>query len=192
VEIDFSVAKADRETFARIHEQHSEWLRRFALRFVGRRTDRAEELCQIAFTKIVERADRCDAGRDGELAGYLRRIVRNEVISEWRRNRPAALRAAAEDKERGRGVSSEPADRRCSPLQVLIEAERRAVVRSALALLPEQLRGMLRRRYWDGKTVSEIAEEFALSVPLVKKRLMQARQQLAVALGQGWQGVSGP
>ncbi len=56
------------------------------------------------------------------------------------------------------------------------------VIRQALAQLPKEDRYIIERRFWDGATERELAEELGISQPAIHKRLKQIIEQLRAML----------
>ena len=70
-------------------------------------------------------------------------------------------------------------DHEVTPLVLAIQSERRRSVRSGFEELRLLDREALNAYYLEGKTVAEIAEEFAAPVGTIKRRLHVARKRLA-------------
>jgi RNA polymerase sigma-70 factor (ECF subfamily) len=132
---------------------------------------RAEDLCQEAFLRLLEREEEVDRSRS--LRPLILTIVRNLFVSETRRPVLRALDGGPEPRDRAAVGPDEAASRR----------EEIDAVRRALAELPPDWRAALYLR--DGLDLSyrEVGEVLDKSVDVVRVTLHRARRRVRGLLG---------
>ncbi len=126
----------------------------------------AEDVQQQVFAEVWRRASEFDPAR-GTLLSWVLTIAKSRALDHRRRrsDQPmedetlAALGGASEDRA----------------FDDLIE---RALVGEALATLPEQERELLRLRFWQGLSQSEIAEQTGVPLGTVKSRMTAGLRRL--------------
>ncbi|MEM7166497.1 MAG: sigma-70 family RNA polymerase sigma factor [Planctomycetota bacterium] len=160
-----------REAFARALE---DWPRvyGFASTLV-RDSASAEDLCQGAYTRLLERAATVDCSRS--LLPLLLKIVRNLAVSEYRRRRPESLADPAA------GLVDAQAD---DPSVVAERHERSATLHDALERLPGNWGAAVYLK--DGLAFSyrEIGEVLEASEDTVRTMLHRARLRLSTLLSE--------
>lgn len=104
----------------------------------------------------------------GTLAAFLAAIARNRAISRYRRDR-ARRQAALPAEQSDGGEEMERVDAR-------LDLER------AMAQLKPEDAEIIRMKYYDGKTVKEIAEDLGLPYETVKKRHQRSLGKLKILL----------
>lgn len=136
-------------------------------RFLRRRLDdaaTAKDLAQRTFLACVE------AGRQlAPTAGvrvYVLGIARNIMLHHFRERRTVPPAAGERD------ASS------ITPSRAVARTEERAIVRSALATLPEPFRVVLELHYWDELSVAEIAALLEAPTGTIKWRMHRGRDLL--------------
>lgn len=141
--------------------------------------DGAVDLAQETFLRVYRAAGRYQTTH--AFSTYIYRIATNLAISELRkrkRRRVVSLTGllASSDGEETRDFDA-PDER---PLQdvSLVEAERRAVIKRAIATLPDRYRAPLVLRDVEGKSYDEIASILQTSEGTVKSRINRARNFL--------------
>jgi len=141
--------------------------------------DRAVDLAQETFVRVWVNAGRYQATYS--FSTYIYKIAHNLAISELRKRKRRRLVSltgllSSHDGEEARDFN--PPDER--PLQDvdLVDAERRAVVKRAIATLPERYRAPLVLRDVEGKSYDEIAHILCTSEGTVKSRINRARNFL--------------
>ncbi len=127
----------------------------------------AEDVLQIALTRLWTIADRFDPAR-GSVEGWFRRIVVNLCLDRRRSMRlvvpldqAAAVPAAGPD-----------------PLETAIAGDRKARLAAAMAHLAPRQRAALAMFHGDGLTMAEIAEALETSAKAVEGLLGRARIEL--------------
>ncbi len=148
--------------FQQMVEACSPLLYRLAYSYCLNRAD-AEDVVQEVFLTYLQRQPECDGPE--KLRAWLMTATANKcknlLQSGWRRKT-----LPLED------VHASP-DHRDEVLEV----------RSALAKLPPNLRGVVHLFYFEGMPARQIAEMLGLSETAVRSRLFQARKQLKSILG---------
>jgi RNA polymerase sigma factor (sigma-70 family) len=127
----------------------------------------AEDAVQNAFVRALGSLG--DLRDDRAFAGWFRQIVRSECHRITRRGGHEAL-------------PEEVASDRVAPDDVMALAEKRALVREALALLPRAGRETAELFYLEGKTCMEVAQALGVPEGTVKRRLHDARARLGEML----------
>lgn len=158
------VAAGDERALGALYDRMAPVAYGLALRIIGD-ADGAEDTVQEAFLRVWRRADRYEVDR-GAPRPWLLRLVRNVAIDHLR-SRGARARAEL----RG-GVHEHehlPAPER--PEDLLLQKERRDVVRAALEALPAEQRRMIEIAYFEGLTHAQIAERERTPLGTVKTRI---------------------
>jgi RNA polymerase sigma-70 factor (ECF subfamily) len=141
-----------------------------------------EDLAQETLVSVW----RCRARFRGEsgLLTWVLAIARNKARDYRRRKARAGAATAA---------ARELADLDTRPVteSALESDEMRREVRRALSALPEELRALLIRRYFEGQGVRAIAEELGEGEKTLEARLHRAREQLRAELMKGGDHVEG-
>lgn len=125
----------------------------------------AQDLLQGALVKVADRWGRL---REGRPDAYARRILYNDAVSAWRRNRRVEPRATVPE--------------RAAPDQVHDWVEGAAVRQALMALTPKQ-RAVLVLRYYEDLSEAEIAETVGVGTGTVKSQAHVALRRLREALG---------
>jgi RNA polymerase sigma factor (sigma-70 family) len=176
------VRRGDEAGAARLFERWSTPLLRFTGRMLGDRAE-AEEVTQDVFLKVIARAGQYD-GR-ASVASWLFAIAANACRDRLRRSarRPnVSLDAVAEVPQ-----PDVPADLR------LVQRQRRAAVRRALARLSEEQREVILLARYHGLPYAEIARALSISEGAVKTRVFRAMETLKSLFSEGeapWNAAS--
>src|SRR5713101_4613317 len=141
--------------------------------------DGAVDLAQETFVRVYKAADRYQ--RTYAFSTYIYRIATNLAISELRKRKRRRLVSLTGLLTSGEG--QEPRDFDAPderPLQdiSLVDSERRAVIKRAIATLPDKYRAPLVLRDVEGKSYDEIAAILQTSEGTVKSRINRARNFL--------------
>jgi RNA polymerase sigma-70 factor (ECF subfamily) len=129
--------------------------------------DVAQEVFLHGFRKLAQLRDpRC-------FGGWLRRTAIRLAV-----NRATRLRVGRRFEEGQAGAATAP-----GPLEVLLQAERRAAVWHGLRRLRPVDRQTLLAFYFQGQSVQEMARLSDVSVGTIKSRLYTARTRLGEQLG---------
>ena len=171
---DAGLDPADQERFRRLVLPHMDSAYNFA-RFLCRDASLAEDLVQDAFM----RAFRGFRGFRGENSrAWLFAIVRSSHLT-WARSQGARLQAVPAD------IEQTPAEDD-TPEAALLRQGEVAIVRTAIAALPEPFRETLVLRELEELSYREIAEVTSAPIGTVMSRLARARQMLLAALPPPW------
>jgi RNA polymerase sigma-70 factor (ECF subfamily) len=141
--------------------------------------DGAVDLAQETFLRVYRAAGRYQTTH--AFSTYIYRIATNLAISELRKRKRRRLVSltgllASSDGQETRDFDA-PDER---PLQdvSLVDSERRAVIKRAIATLPDKYRAPLVLRDVEGKSYDEIASILQTSEGTVKSRINRARNFL--------------
>ncbi|MBC7504357.1 MAG: sigma-70 family RNA polymerase sigma factor [Sandarakinorhabdus sp.] len=132
----------------------------------------AEDVVQLALTRLWNLADRYDPAR-GSVEGWFRRIVVNLCLDRRRSLRPVVPIDLVAD------MASDAPD----PLAAAIAAGRHARLNAAMAQLLPRQRAALAMFHGDGLTMAEIAEAMETTPKAVEGLLGRARIELKTLIG---------
>jgi RNA polymerase sigma-70 factor (ECF subfamily) len=176
------VRLGDESGAARLFQRWSVPLLRFTGRMLGNASE-AEEVTQDVFLKVIVRAGQYD-GR-ASVASWLFAIAANacrDRLRQGARRQKVSLDSVAE--AAGPDV---PVDVR------LVERQRRASVRRALAHLSDEQREVLVLARYHGLPYAEIARSLSISEGAVKTRIFRAMETLKSVFSEGdspWNAAS--
>jgi len=143
-----------------------------AYKFVGKH-DEAEDLAQDIFLKIFKSLDTFD--RRANFQTWLISVSRNLCIDHYR-----SVRKERETIDRDVDANElAPASRDEGPMAALEQRDRVALLRQALAALPETLRTAVLMRDIQELSYQEIADKLRLPEGTVKSRINRGRTELA-------------
>jgi len=164
-----ATATRDIRAFKQLYDHSAPILRAMALRWVDASTP-ADDVLQLAYTRIWEKADRFDRSAGGALAWMLR-ICRNIAIDEVRRNRSMQANDS--------WAITESADGSAGDNDILIDLRS-----SWMKLSPDQA-DALTRHYLHGFSHDELARQLHLPLGTVKSRIRRALSSLRGSLSGG-------
>ena len=173
------VREGDAEAFACLIERHKDPLVNYLTRIGGCR-ERAEDVAQDTFVRLLERSDRYV--EQGMLRPYLYRIATNLVRSHqrreqrWRLLRPKWIA--------GNGTRAEPAQE-----EAVQRRELGSVLTEALAQLPLKYRLPLVLRDVEDWSYADIARSLNCKPGTVKSRIFRGREMLRGLVEPHWNGV---
>lgn len=158
------VAAGDPAAARAVVDRHLPGLVAFAWRMVGDGSA-AEDVAQDAMLKLWRQAPRWKP--KAQIGTWLRRVAYNRCIDLHRRARPGDDIAglALEDPAPG-------------PARTLLAAEISAIVRAAMADLPERQRAAIAMVHFDGMNNGETAAALEVSVEAVESLLARGRRGL--------------
>ena len=143
-----------------------------AYKFVGRH-DEAEDLAQDIFLKVFKSLDTFD--RRANFQTWLISVSRNLCIDHYR-----SVRKERETINRDVNASElSPASPNEGPAAAIEQRDRVALLRQALAALPESLRTAVLMRDIQERSYQEIADALRLPEGTVKSRINRGRAELA-------------
>ena len=170
-----------------VFEAEQRPLLRYAFGLVGRR-EVAEELVQDAFMRLHQHWGEVQQPR-----AWLFRCVRNRAFNHLRDNKRETLTSPdAPDTFLGTDLDPKRGGGQEAPDDVLGRLEAAGMLHVLVEELDERDREMLRMKYVEGSTYSEIAEKIDTSVGNVGWRLHHVLKDLADALRRsGVEGAQG-
>jgi RNA polymerase sigma-70 factor (ECF subfamily) len=164
-----ATASRDIRAFKQLYDQSSPVLRATVRRWVDATTP-ADDVLQLAYTRIWEKADRFDRSAGGALAWMLR-ICRNVAIDEVRRNRSMQANDS--------WAIVDSAEEQTGDSDLLID------LRSCWMKLPPDQADALTRHYFHGFSHDELARQLRLPLGTVKSRIRRALISLRGSLSGG-------
>jgi RNA polymerase sigma-70 factor (ECF subfamily) len=169
--------RGDTVAFDRLVEQHGQWVYNLAYRMVGDR-DEAHDIAQEAFVRAFTAIK--NFRRGSSFSTWLYRVTTNACLDEIkrRRRRPTPASGLQTDDQ----PSADPPDPRPDAAEQVEAAERRDIVRRAIAALPVHHRLTIVLYELQGCSYEEVAEITNTNVGTVKSRLNRARLALKEAL----------
>ena len=159
-----AASEGDMEAFEELVRRHSDRAYRVALTFLGDE-QKAEDLAQEAFLKILEAAD--SYRPTASFTTYLYRVVANACLDYRKKKRPTSS-AQLPDRE----------DHADGPPEELARRGRRDAVRRAINSLPERQRMALVLQYYEGLSYAETAEAMDCTESAVDSLLVRARRKM--------------
>jgi RNA polymerase sigma-70 factor, ECF subfamily len=187
------IEEADRQAMVRLAgghdsaldelmDRHAEQLFHFLIRALQDESD-AADLAQETFVRIYRNRASYDPGQ--KFTTWMYAIASNLVRDRyrWRSRHPEVSIEAENDQTEASLKESLPAAG-LAPDQNVLTLESVAVVRKAIAALPEELRQPLILAAYEELPQLEIAKILKCSVKAVETRIYRARKQLRTALGQ--------
>jgi RNA polymerase sigma-70 factor (ECF subfamily) len=153
-----------------LYHEHAGALWRYALRLTGDQA-RAEDVVQETLLRAWRHPEVTD-DVDRSARAWLFTVARNIIIDE--------RRSARFRNESGTGDVEQVADR-AGPDEV-DSALDRLLLATALSELSEDHRGVVRRAYYQGWTIAQIAEDLEIAEGTVKSRLHYAVRALRLNL----------
>jgi RNA polymerase sigma-70 factor (ECF subfamily) len=155
------------DAMALVMEAHGRAVLGFLTQMLGDRAT-AEDVLQQVLLEVWQRGASYDPDRAGLLTWVLT-IARSRAIDELRRRVPEPIDPA------GLTMQAEAADHGLSETDQLLEQWR---IAGLLARLPREESSLLRLRFYEGLSQSEIAESTGIALGTVKARMVRGLCQL--------------
>lgn len=133
----------------------------------------ADELTVSVFSKVLNKLDLFDP--NFQFKTWILTIAQNTVIDFWRKK----SRDNEDSKDDLQDVKNEFAR---SPEELLISEEDQQKIIKIIETMDAKNQDIIRLRFFDEKSIKEIAEELNLSVANTKVRIMRAKKILAELL----------
>ena len=132
----------------------------------------ADELTVVVFTKVLAKLDLYD--ENFEFKTWILTITQNSVIDYWRKKskKETLTENLAEVKN----------EFEKSPEELLISKQQQQRIISTIASMDSNYRKILELRFFEEKSIKEIAETLNISVANTKVRIMRAKKILAELL----------
>lgn len=166
------VLDGDRDLFRLVVERESVVVYRACLRILGQ-PEAAEDVAQEAFVTAYRSLGSFRG--DGSLGGWVTRIATRLALRRIDRRPSVALDAIAEPADRLRHVD---------PLRSVLDGEREASVRDAVARLADPYREVVALRFFGELSLAEIASATGRPVATVKTHLRRGLERLRPILGE--------
>ncbi len=161
--------------FSVLYERHHRLMVRVAALSLGpTHGDAVEEVAQEAW--VVAYRSLAKLEQPERLTAWLARIVQRRALDHLR---TPHRRARSDDDSTLDSVSADPTHR---PDAQALANERRRRLLAGIAKLPPPMAWVVRRHYWLGHTVGEIAGAMGVAPSTVKSHLFRARQRLRALL----------
>lgn len=157
-----AVAAGNREAFTCLYSTHLSGLFRYARLFVASPTE-AEELIQEVFVRIWER--RATLPRISSFKAYAYQTTKNLVVDYWREQKQQAIQ---QQRFLNEATAPELAD------EALIYRQGYQIAQQAIAQLPPKRKQIFLLRTQEELSLDDIAQELAISKPVVKKQFYAA------------------
>lgn len=170
------VRTGDEGAFRELFGRYAAVAHALAYRLV-RQAHVAEEIVQEAFLAVWRRPDRYDGAR-GSVRSWLMGTVHHRAVDAVRREQ--AQRRRADQAASLGSIDLDPTDDVVAAIDLPRE---RALVRKALAELPDEQREVIGQMYFDGLSQTQIAERTGLPLGTVKSRTLLAMRRLRAYLG---------
>jgi len=171
-EVARALVRGDADVIGRLVMQYHYRLLRYLVYLTGQR-ERAEDLVQETWIRVLERAGRYD-GRS-RFEPWLFSIARNLAIDELRRRQ----RTGTETEEEAAGVAAPDGD---SPFAAAAKSEDAARVAGAMQALEPIYREALLLRFQEEMSLEEIAQIAAAPVSTVSSRIHRGLAMLRAEL----------
>ena len=172
-ELMLAVCRGDHTAFAQLYRRYQQKLYNFILRYTGD-PHVAEELFQEAFLKIYALRHQYEV--KATFSTLLYTIARNLCLDFLKR--PGRRTASLSSLAAGSGPSRDLPDTRPHPLEQLVAHQQEALLRRAVAELPEPERAVVILSRYQGLRYVEIAKILGISVEAVKVRAHRALKTL--------------
>ena len=161
------------EAFGQLVVRYQDRLYHTLVNVLGSR-DEARDVAQDAFVHAFQKLNTFRG--NSAFYSWLFRIAMNAAVSHRRKHRriPISIEATREQ------TGIEPSDARpeTEPAHAVELAERQALVRSALAQLPDEYRTVLVLKEMESLKYEEIAEIVGCPIGTVRSRIHRARSEL--------------
>lgn len=162
------VRERDAGAFESLYDAHHRLVYGIAYRILGNATA-AEDVTQSVFLKIWSSPERFV---DGNFAGWIARIARNQAIDALRRRSPETAE-----------LSESIPDRDLLEERAFSELDAETV-RNAVATLPAEQREPIELGFFGGITHAEIANRTGVPLGTIKTRIRTGLRRLREALEQ--------
>jgi RNA polymerase sigma-70 factor (ECF subfamily) len=174
--------RGDRVAFDDLIRRYERRVYNFAYRLTHDHND-AEDVASETFVRIYNSIGNFRG--DASFVTWLFRVVTNIYLDECKRRRARPQQSLEEMVElEESSVRRQVEDPSPTPAQVAEARERTAILRRAIATLPEYQRVMVVMYHQEGRSYEEIAASLDMPVGTVKSRLNRARLALRDRLAE--------
>lgn len=133
----------------------------------------ADEITVSVFSKVLAKLDLYDP--NFQFKTWILTIAQNTVIDYWRKK-------SRENEDSTDNFDDFKNQFARSPEELLISAEDQKKILTTIASLDSNYQDIIRLRFFEEKSIKEIAEELNLTVANTKVRIMRAKKVLAALL----------
>ena len=135
----------------------------------------ADELTVSVFSKVLAKLDLYD--ENFQFKTWVLTIAQNSVIDYWRKKNREAEEATDDLDELKNQFEK-------SPEEILISVQEEKKIIDTVAKMEVNYQKIIQLRFFEEKSIKEIAEELGLSVANTKVRIMRAKKVLAELLNE--------
>ncbi len=133
----------------------------------------AEEITVSVFSKVLNKLDLYDP--NFQFKTWILTIAQNSVIDYWRKKN-------RENEDATDGLHEVKNQFAKSPEELLISAEEQKKIQKIVESMDANYQEIIRKRFFEEKSIKEVAEELNISVANTKVRIMRAKKILAELL----------
>lgn len=133
----------------------------------------ADEITVSVFSKVLSKLELYD--ENFEFKTWLLTIAQNTIIDFWRK-RSREVEQPTENLEEAKDVFEK------SPEELMISDQEQEKIMNTVASLDASYRKIIELRFFEEKSIKEIAEELNLSIANTKVRIMRAKKVLTQLL----------
>lgn len=133
----------------------------------------ADEITVTVFSKVLNKLQLYDVSF--EFKTWVLTIAQNTMIDYWRKHQKEQINSHLDLQN----VENNLAE---SPEELLISQENSRHILQTLEMMDEKYKAIIHLRFFEEKSLKEIAEELGLSLPNTKVRIMRAKKILAELL----------
>ena len=133
----------------------------------------ADELTVSVFSKVLAKLDLYDS--DFQFKTWILTIAQNTIIDYWRRK-------SRENENPDENLGEVRNQFARSPEELMISEEDQQKIQNIVESMDSNYREIIRLRFFEEKSIREIAEELHLSVANTKVRIMRAKKVLSELL----------
>ena len=163
-----------RDSWTTLYDCYSVDVWRYVARLLGPDAAAVADVVQETFLAAARSAKAFDASR-GTLGGWLTGIAHHQVSMHWRQaGRAERLRKLAES---GASEICRWLDAVEPPAETWERRELADLVRGVLADLPVEYAALLAAKYFDDRSLEQMAENSGSSVEATKSKLARARRE---------------
>lgn len=173
------VVDGDVDAFSLLVEKYQDRIYSAVLNYVGNPED-AVDVSQDAFIKAYSKLKSYDSA--AAFYTWLYRIAINTAIDFLRKRKARPSDSLDDDKYTEVGFEPVSKDSGTDPEKVAVRGEQAYVLRNAISLLSEKLRGVIVLHDVEGLSQEEVAEILAVPVGTVKSRVSRGRAELRYLL----------
>lgn len=133
----------------------------------------ADEITVNVFSKVLSKLDMYDS--EFQFKTWILTIAQNTVIDYWRKKGRENEQSESDFEEYGNQFAK-------SPEELLISEEDQQKIQSIVESMDSNYQDIIKLRFFEEKSIKEIADELGISVSNAKVRIMRAKKVLAQLL----------